>query len=150
MEVAFRLARDADVDLLEEFVREFYEFDGHAFEGRVARAALREILSDDSLGSVWLIEVEGSPVGYVVLTLGFSLMYGGRDAFIDEFYIRAEQRGRGVGRRALEFVEGACRALGVRALHLEVGRENANAQAVYRRFGFEDHDQYLLTKWVAS
>ena len=149
MDVAFRLADVADIDLLVKFMREFYEFDGLAFEEEVARSALRQILGDDSFGRVWLIQVGGSPAGYVVLTPGFSLMYGGRDAFVDELYVRAEHRGRGVGRRALEFVEGVCRTLGVRALHLEVGRGNTTAQAVYRRLGFQDHDQYLLTKPVA-
>ncbi len=42
----------------------------------------------------------------------------------------------------------ACRELGVRALHLEVERENVEAQALYRRIGYKDHDRYLLTKWV--
>lgn len=148
MDVAFKLAGVADVDVLVGFVREFYEFERLVFDEQSARTALRKILSDDSLGRAWLIQVDSSPVGYVVLTLGFSLVYGGRDAFVDEFYIRAEQRGRGVGRRTLEFVEDACRAFGVRALHLEVGRENTNAQAAYRKFGFEDHEQYLMTKPV--
>lgn len=148
MEITFKSADAGHVDLLVEFMREFYEFDRHAFDDGVARTALREILGDDSFGRVWLIEVDGSAVGYVVLTLGFSLLYHGRDAFIDEIYVRESYRGRGVGRRSLQFVEGVCRELGVRALHLEVGRTNANAQAVYRRAGFVDHDSQLMTKWV--
>lgn len=150
MDVTFRLAGVSDVGPLLEFMREFYEFDRLAFDGRAARSALQKILGDDSLGRVWLIEVDGSPVGYVALTLGFSLEFHGRDAFVDELYVRAEHRGRGVGKRTLEFVEGACRSLGVRALHLEVGSANANAQAVYRKFGFEGHDRHLLTKRVAG
>ena len=42
-------------------------------------------------------------VGYLVLTLGYSLEYGGRDAFIDEVYIRSSYRGRGIGTAALTF-----------------------------------------------
>lgn len=150
MNIDFRLADVDDVDLLLEFMREYYEFDHLTFDEQVARASLRKILSDDPFGRVWLIQTDGNPVGYVVLTLGFSLMFGGRDAFIDEFYIRADQRGLGIGRRSLEFVEGVCRSLGVQALHLEVERDNTNAQAVYRKFGFEDHAHYLMTKRIAS
>jgi ribosomal protein S18 acetylase RimI-like enzyme len=54
-----------------------------------------------------------------------------------------------VGKSAIKFVEEACRALGVQALHLEVGRDNPRAQALYRRVGFEDHDRYLMTKWIS-
>ena len=47
------------------------------------------------------------------------------------------------------FAEGVCRGRGVRALHLEVERENTRAQSIYRRAGFVDHDRYLLTKWLS-
>jgi len=55
-------------------------------------------------------------------------------------------RGKGVGKLALAFAEDACRALGVRALHLEVERANAAAYGLYRKVGFVDHERYLLTK----
>ena len=148
MDVTFRLAGVKDVELLLEFMREFYEHEGLAFEEGAAREALGRILSDGSLGRVWVIEVDAGAVGYVVLTLGFSLEFRGRDAFVDEFYVREGARGRGVGRRTLEFVEGQCAGLGVRALHLEVERGNTAAQGLYRGFGFRDHDRYLMTKRV--
>jgi len=150
MDVAFKLADVADTDLLAEFMREFYEFDHLAFDEKAAHFSLRQILSNESLGMVWLIQVDGSPIGYVVLTLGFSLEFHGRDAFIDEIYIRTKHRGKGIGRRALEFVEAACRSLGVRAMHLEVERNNTKAHAVYHKIGFEDQDSYLMTKCVGS
>ena len=148
MDVAFKLADAGDADLLLRFMREFYELEHIAFDEPAARAALLRILGDEAFGRVWLIQVEGEAAGYVVLTLGFSLEFHGRDAFLDEIYIRESQRGRGVGGSALRFVEEACRSLGVRALHLEVERANTNAQAVYRRSGFKDHDRYLMTKWL--
>ncbi len=150
MDVGFKLAGVADVDLLVEFMREFYALDHLAWDEQAARDALRQILSNNSFGRVWLIQVGGGPVGYIVLTLGFSLEFHGRDAFIDEIYIRSEYRGRGIGRRALEVAEGACRSLGVGALHLEVGRENTDAQGMYRKAGFEDQDSRLMTKYVAG
>jgi len=150
MDVAFKLANVDDINLLIEFMREFYELDHVTLDEPAARSAVQQILSNDSFGKVWLIQVDGNPIGYIVLTLGFSLEFQGRDAFIDEIYIRAAHRGRGVGRRAIEFVEGVCCSLGVRALHLEVERENKSAQAMYRKVGFADQDSYLMTKYVAS
>jgi len=150
MDVAFKLADIDNIDLLIEFMREFYELDHVTLDEPAARSAVQQILSNDSFGKVWLIQVAGNSVGYVVLTLGFSLEFQGRDAFIDEIYIRAAYQGRGVGRRAIEFVEGVCCSLGVRALHLEVERENKSAQAMYRKVGFADQDSYLMTKNVAS
>jgi ribosomal protein S18 acetylase RimI-like enzyme len=85
-------------------------------------------------------------IGYVVLTLGYSLEYLGRDAFVDELYVRQTYRRQGVGTHAIEHVVRTCRELDVRALHLEVERHNAPAQALYRKVGFRDRDHYLMTR----
>jgi ribosomal protein S18 acetylase RimI-like enzyme len=149
VETTFTTARSADADLLVELMRAFYEFDHIPFDERDGRAALMQLISDERLGRVYLIRSGKETVGYFVLTFGFSLEFKGRDAFVDELFLREEFRGRGIGRRALAFAEDQCRGAGVRALHLEVERANTNAQGLYRRAGFKDHDRYLMTKWIA-
>jgi len=150
MEITFTIATHADLETLVQFMREYYEFDHLPFAEHVARSALEKFVGDESLGRLWLIHYGAEAVGYLVLTLGYSLEYGGRDAFIDEVYIRGSHRGCGIGQRALAFAEEACRSLGVRALHLEVERENTNAHALYRKVGFVDHDRYLMTKRITK
>ncbi len=148
MEPTFKLANHADLDTLLELVREYYAFDGHTYDREAARAALEGLMRNPAFGRAWLICDGAMPVGYVVLTIGYSIEYHGHDAFVDELYLRESHRGRGWGRGALAFVEQACRELGINALHLEVERANTTAHAVYRKFGFEDHEGYLLTKWI--
>ena len=77
----FRLAQKADADLILEFMREYYAFDGHHFDKENSPAALVGLLRDDSLGCIWLIQDGDAAVGYIVLTLGYSLELFGRDAF---------------------------------------------------------------------
>jgi GNAT superfamily N-acetyltransferase len=84
----------------------------------------------------------------MVLTFGFSLEFHGRNALLDELYLREEFRGRGLGRASLVRAEEICRREGIRAVHLEVDRVNVRAQEVYRKAGYKDHDRYLLTKWL--
>ena len=148
MEANFRPAEAADFDALLPMIRALCEQDGTPFDEARVRRALALGIADESLGRVWLIEWAGEPAGYLVLTFGFSLEFGGRDAFIDELYVRDEFRGRGLGRRAIELAERACRERGVGALHLEVERANTGAQELYRRSGFRDHDCYLMTKMM--
>ena len=150
MEESLRIATGADADLLMQFMRELYAHDCLPFDEPAARQALEKILQDHSLGRVWFIQDGEQAIGYVVLTLGYSLEYHGRDAFIDEIYIRESHRGKGLGAQAIRLVEAACRTLEVRALHLEVERANTNAQAFYHKAGFEDHDRYLLTKRIVK
>ena len=148
MSVSFKPAAPPDAELLLGLMREFYEFEHIEFVREDARRALSQLLSDATLGRVWLIESGAERAGYLVLTLGFSLEFKGRDAFVDELFLRAGFRGRGYGKSALRFAEEACRAMGVRALHLEVERANATAREVYRRSGFREHDRHLMTKWI--
>lgn len=150
MKTTFKIAERADIETLLEFMREYYEFDHLSFDEQIARIASTKFVGDESLERVWLISYEGEAIGYLILTLGYSLEYGGRDAFIDEVYIRESHRGQGIGQRALTFAEDVCRSLGVRALHLEVERENTNAHGLYRKAGFVDHDRYLMTKRIST
>jgi len=150
MEPSFRLAGPADVGALVDFMRQLYEHDGTPFDEAAARRAIDGIVRDRSLGRVWMIGDGGETFGYVVLTLGYSLEYRGRDAFVDELFIHASRRRQGLGSKTLRFVERACRELGVRALHLEAERRNVAAQELYRKYGFVDHDRYLMTKWIES
>jgi ribosomal protein S18 acetylase RimI-like enzyme len=148
MKPVFTLADAPDADELIVLMREFYAVEHLAFDEEAARDALRQILSEERFGVVALIRVDGETAGYLVVTFGFSLEFHGRDAFIDELYLRETFRGCGIGRAGIEFAAGVCRAQGIAALHLEVERENTRAQNLYRRAGFRDHDRYLLTKWL--
>jgi len=118
------------------------------FEESEVRAALDKFLFHLDLGQAWLLWLRERPVGYVILTLGYSFEFRGRDAFIDELYIEPEFRRKGLGRRAMEFVEARARGLNVNAIHLEVDRGNDPAVELYRRTGYEDHGRHLMTKWL--
>jgi ribosomal protein S18 acetylase RimI-like enzyme len=145
----FRLALESDAGALLEFMGTYYAFDGHGFDREKARVALTALLRDPNLGRAWLILDGDAAVGYVVLCFGYSLEWLGRDAFVDEFYLLEEYRGRGWGRETMGFLEDAARAAGIRTLHLEVVRENAAALQVYRKLGFSEHESTLLSKWIA-
>ena len=148
-EPSLRLAAESDTVTLLRFMRAYYAFDGHGFDEQKARGALTTLLRDPNLGRAWLILDDAAPVGYVVIAFGYSLEWLGRDAFVDEFYLLEDYRGRGWGRKTMAFVEEAARLLNVRALHLEVVRQNAAALEVYRKLGFKDRESTFLSKWIA-
>jgi len=147
MEATFKPAETSDIDTLLILLQEFYQIEHLKFD-RNTCDALTNLLNNKSYGGVWLIQHQEETIGYVVLTIGYSLEFHGRDAFIDELYIRSNYRGQGIGTKTLEYMQEVCRSLGIKALHLEVDRVNRKAQEVYHRFGFQDHDRYLLTKWL--
>lgn len=143
-----RVAGVRDRSELVEMMEAFYTEVGTPFDPERADRAFDEILRDGSIGRVWMLEGDGAPAGYVVLTFGFSLEFGGRDAFVDDLYVRPEHRGQGLARAAMEAVLDECRRGGVRALHLEVARANEAAKTLYRRFGFADRSYHLMTQMI--
>jgi ribosomal protein S18 acetylase RimI-like enzyme len=149
-EPQFRLAGESDADALLEFMQAYYAFDGHGFDRERARVALTALLRDPSLGLTWLILDGDTAAGYVVLCFGYSLEWLGRDAFVDEFYLREEYRGRGWGRQTMAFLEEAARGAGIRTLHLEVVESNTTALQLYRKLGFAEHRSTFLSKWIAQ
>jgi len=150
LEVHFRLANTADVDLLIGFMQQFYEIDQYPFDEPIAREALQTLIEESSLGRVWIIDRKSEAIGYIAVTFGYSLEFHGRDAIIDEFFLTAPHRNQGIGKEALQFVCEECRHLGIHALHLEVERTNEVAQALYGKMGFEPHEQrYLMSRWLA-
>ena len=148
-EPSFRLAAESDTGALLKFMGAYYAFDGHGFDEQKAGVALTTLLRDPNLGRVWLILDGEAPVGYVVICFSYSLEWLGRDAFVDEFYLLPEYRGHGWGHKTMSFVEEASQSLNVRALHLEVVRQNSAALQVYRKLGFKDRESRFLSKWIA-
>ena len=61
--------------------------------------------------------------GYIVVTFVFAMEYSGMAAVVDDFYVRPEARGQGLGKAALAEVRRACLELGARAVRVEVGVE---------------------------
>jgi ribosomal protein S18 acetylase RimI-like enzyme len=118
------------------------------FDEAVARACLRKLRSLPAFGGVWMLCEGNKPVGYIILTVGFSFEFHGHDAFIDELYVDAAYRRRGYGRKAVAFIEEKARERGVNAIHLEVDHGNDPALELYRRIGYENHDRFLMTKWL--
>jgi ribosomal protein S18 acetylase RimI-like enzyme len=144
------IAGPEDAETLLGLMERFYAEERYPFDREKARAALEPFLAVPSLGRTWLFRDGATAVGYFVLTLGWSLEYGGRDAFVDEIFVSPSHRGRGLGRRALDAIAEACLELGVRALHLEVEKDNVRASELYRKWGFEDSHRRLMTRRFAG
>jgi ribosomal protein S18 acetylase RimI-like enzyme len=135
----------ADLPLLERLVRAYYRDDGQVFDAKRQRAALTALVEGEPFGRAWLILLGGRAIGYLVLSWGFSVEAGGKEACLDELYLVPEVRNRGLGGRVLALVEAQARAAGMRRIFLEVERHN-RALGLYRRAGYVGHDRFLMSK----
>lgn len=108
--------------------------------------ALRALIADPTPGAVFRIVDGERTIGYAILCWGYSIEFGGRDAFLDEFYIIPELRGRGRGRRVLGLLELEARERGIVAVHLEVLAREARNANLYARAGYADRKSLLMTR----
>jgi len=126
-----RSAVTGDIPLLVDLMEEFHGESGRPLDRAWAAAGFSALLGDNSLGAVWIASSEGRPGGYVVLTLRFTMEFGGLDAFIDDLYVRPSCRRRGMGQALLGALFSDCEKRGALAVHVEAGHDNLPALGLY-------------------
>ena len=106
---------------------------------------LRTLLRDPSIGVVGLV-LDPTPIGYFVVTWGFDLEWGGRDAILTELYLDETQRSQKRGPKLMAEIERFGRDNGASALHLMVRHENEPARRLYASCGFTVPPRLFMTK----
>ncbi len=138
-----RIAGSEDTDVLIRLIEDFYLVDGHDFDEAFVRQGLEPLLDSDRYGFALVADEDGAPGGYIVITWGYSLESGGRDALVDEFYVA--RRGKGLGSRLLEAALERIAAAGVTRVFLETEKENERVRGLYSRYGFVADDSVWMS-----
>jgi ribosomal protein S18 acetylase RimI-like enzyme len=135
-----RLAAAADLAVLVDLMAEFFAESSFPLDRVWAARSFTDLMSDASLGAVWLIEVNGEPAGHVVLSVRFAMEFGGWLAHIDDLFVKTTYRRRGAASAGLDVLFEDCRRRGCRAVQVEVAPDNIAANALYRRYGLAPGD----------
>ena len=152
MTTEIRIATVNDIPILVDMMQEFYAEANHSLDRQWATASFSALLKDDSLGAAWIVFYDSEHAGYVVMTIRFSMEYGGLDAFIDDLFVRTGYRRQGLGRAALDALFDECERRQVLAVHVEVGHDNVAAKALYLGYGLESYGdgRQMLTKRLGN
>lgn len=143
MSAALTLAGPDHLAKLMELVTAFHEEAAITSTDKTRLAGISPLLDGIPQGCAYLIGPPRAPIGYIVITFGWSVEFGGLDAIIDELYIRPGVRGRGIASEALIALPRALAAGGLRAVHLDVAKDNAKALKLYSRAGFALRDTHV-------
>ena len=125
-EVRVRRATRDDLDAIVMLENAAFDAD------RVSRRQWRHHLESLSAGVLLAIS-ERHVVGAMLLLF----RRGSKVARLYSIAVAKGQRGRGIGARLLMAAERAARRRGANALHLEVRCDNAGAQRLYERLGYQ-------------
>ncbi|MBI3346146.1 MAG: GNAT family N-acetyltransferase [Burkholderiales bacterium] len=131
-----RHATRRDAAALFEMVRELAAHEG-------SLAALRtdlERFCRDGFGpqprfAAVLAELDGRLVGYVSYTRAYAIWCGATTLAVDDVYVRAAFRGRGVGEALLRWLRQFAAQTGASRLRWEVNANNGGAVRFYERLG---------------
>ena len=143
---AARPATEADLPTVLTMMQDFNAIEAIVFDRQSFAPRLRELIGNRSLGGVLVFHVDEEPAGYAIVTWGWDLEFGGRDAFLTELYVTSERRRQGVGRQGLAAAQAFARSGGAHALHLLVRHDNAPARALYDAEGFAAQPRLVMTK----
>jgi ribosomal protein S18 acetylase RimI-like enzyme len=135
MQIQIKRAICADIESLLILMHDFYAESGFVLDRTSTATALRSLLSSPSLGCIWIACANGVAIGHAVLTVRFTMEHEGLSGYIDDLYVQPPHRRRGVGRGLLDELVAECSARRCKALHVEVGKSNAAALALYAGFG---------------
>ncbi len=124
-----------DKEVYFELAREFYNSDAvlspvpdSHFENTFC-----EMMRSDVYAEGFLLELDGQAVGYALLAKTFSQEAGGLTVWIEELYVRAPYRSKGLGNEFFDFLEASVPAFRYR---LEIEPENERAVKLYEKRGF--------------
>jgi GNAT superfamily N-acetyltransferase len=147
MPISIGRATLTDLESLLPLMRHMQEADPwtEPFYEPTVRASLADLLRKPVYGVVYIAREALEPIAYAVICFDYSLEYRGKGAWIDELFVEASHRGKGIGTQLLDVAETASRDHKAKFLHLEVTHGNP-AIELYRRRGFYDHQRYLMSK----
>lgn len=95
-----------------------------------SRQAILNQIEKDGFIYYLLEDKNGNRVGY------FAVVPQQKELFLSKLYVTAENRGKGYGRCALEFIETLARDNGLSNITLTVNKNNTGSINAYKKLGF--------------
>lgn len=142
---ALHLAGPGDLERLVTLCAACHAEMGIARDDDSRRAGLAPLLDGLPQGAVYLIGPARAPLGYAVLSFGWSLSEAGIEARLDELFIRPAVRRRGIATEVLAALPRALGEAGVRSLSLRLPPD-APSRPLFERARFQPVAAELLVK----
>ncbi|MEO7478841.1 MAG: GNAT family N-acetyltransferase [Lysobacteraceae bacterium] len=136
MSVVVRRADANDLDQLAQLFDDYRQFYKQASNVAAAREFLAERLAANE-STVLIAEHDSAVIGFTQLYPLFSSVRMGRTWLLNDLFVAPNARRLGAARALLDAACMFARDHGALGLELETGIDNDNAQALYRRAGWQ-------------
>jgi GNAT superfamily N-acetyltransferase len=145
--LALRDATPDDLPLVLHYVRALAEYERLAHEVRATEADFRSLLFGDpprawALVATW----EGAPAGFALWFFSVSTFDGRPKLYVEDVFVEAAQRGRGIGRAIFADLARRALAAGCRRMEWSVLDWNAPSIAFYHSLGARPREGWTLQR----
>ena len=145
MSTAINLGGPEDDERLLSLMARYHEECGLDYDDEHRARVAAPLLEGSPLGAVWLIGPQRAPLGYVLVTFGWSVRLGGMIGWVEEMFIRPSVRSRGIGTEVLHAIAVSLGPAGIQALQVRVDGDERLARFC-KRVGFaQTDDQRVMT-----
>ncbi|HWD21645.1 MAG TPA: GNAT family N-acetyltransferase [Burkholderiales bacterium] len=110
-------------------------------------SALEKILSDETVGRIYVAREGGQVVAMATLLYTISTAEGGMAALLEDVVVQPGHRGRGIGSGLLRHVLAEARKQGALRVTLLTDAQNERAQRLYSKLGFERSTMTAMRLW---
>ena len=145
MTLSIRTATRADVPLVRELIEGLAEYERlrHACE---ATDALLEdsLFGERPYAEVVIAEVDGAAAGFALFFHNFSTFLARPGIYLEDLFVRPEQRGKGVGKALLQHLAALAVARRCGRLEWSVLDWNVDAIGFYEKLGAKAQDEWTV------
>ena|ERR1700681_4350140 len=144
MALTIRRARPDEAGLVLSMVRELAEYEKLLHEFEATEAMIGEALfAEDPRLFCEIAEWNGEPAGFAVWFVNFSTFSGRSGIYLEDLFVRTEQRGNGIGKALLAHLARQCVANGWSRLRWSVLDWNTSSIEFYKSLG-----AVLMEEWT--
>jgi GNAT superfamily N-acetyltransferase len=150
MPLSIRRAAVTDASTIAEFNRRMAQETEHkTLDQRTLANGVAAVLADPAKGFYLMAELEGEPVGQLLITPEWSDWRDGWFWWVQSVYVREDARRRGVFRGLFEEVVRLAEEAGhVAGVRLYVEKDNARAQETYCNLGMAESGYRLYERML--
>lgn len=123
---------------------DFYTIDGYPIDKETTTNLFFEFVNKSEAGKCFAIKYNNEICGYTILVQFFSFEMGGYILLLDELYISNGFQGKGIGKKAVEFIKQFAQENNYKKIVLEVEPHNKYAIHLYEKENFRKHHRDLM------
>lgn len=102
MDITFRYAKESDIALILEFIKELAEYEKMTDEVVATEDMLKEWLFEKKKAEVLFAITDGIEIGFALFFHNFSTFLGRAGIYLEDLYVKPAYRGRGYGKSIIE------------------------------------------------